>query len=135
MSKKVKRKMIREMLIIRIVVIVIGMISNLLPYSAFVRNSGIYICLFISTIISIIGILCWPNSINEISIITSHFFTGYSLNISLNFIGLYMSFMVDLLTWICLLYSRYYISTGYNLGRQNISSIRTSSSDEMSLML
>ena len=127
--------MLYNLLIIRFILIIISMVPFILPFNAYVKYYMMYISLYINVIITIICLICWPNTIHEINIYNISILTGYNINFSLNFIGLYFSFMVDILIWLCFSYNRYLLSTGFNIGRHNLQSIRTYSSDELSLML
>jgi NADH:ubiquinone oxidoreductase subunit 4 (subunit M) len=59
--------------------------------------------------ISIISLMNWPNNIKDINIYIINIIIGYKINITYNYIGLYMSLVLDILIWISIIYERYYI--------------------------
>ena len=56
-----------------------------------------YIIMSNITMISIIGILSWPNDIKEITFYQLYILQGYSLSITYNYVGLYISLVRPLL--------------------------------------
>jgi len=60
--------------------------------------------------ISIISLMNWPNNIKDINIYIINIIIGYKINITYNYIGLYMSLVLDILIWISIIYERYYIN-------------------------
>ena len=88
--------------------------SSILPSNSN-NNNSIYKILFNSTLllcitlISIIGIMNWPVSSSILTISSYNVISGYSIGISINLIGLYLTLILDILIWICIIYERYYI--------------------------
>lgn len=63
--------------------------------------------------ISIIGILSWPNDIKEITFYQLYILQGYSLSITYNYVGLYISLVLDILIWISIIYESRFIQIVY----------------------
>jgi hypothetical protein len=68
-----------------------------------------YIIMSNITMISIIGILSWPNDIKEITFYQLYILQGYSLSITYNYVGLYISLVLDILIWISIIYESRFI--------------------------
>lgn len=103
--------MIYNIIIIRYILIIIIMINIIMK----MYNNRIII--LIISVISIISVMNWPSSIKEISISIINLIIGYEINISYNYIGLYMCLVLDILIWISLIYEKYYINNNnlYNI--------------------
>jgi NADH-quinone oxidoreductase subunit M len=74
-----------------------------------VNNVHLYknnIMIFIMSIITVISIMNWSISTNRIEIATY---------ISYNIVGLYITLILDILIWICIIYERYYIVNKNNM--------------------
>jgi len=74
-----------------------------------VNNVHLYknnIMIFIMSIITVISIMNWSISTNRIEI---------ARYISYNIVGLYITLILDILIWICIIYERYYIVNKNNM--------------------
>lgn len=56
------------------------------------------------TMISILTIMSWPNDIKEITILYMYMNHNYSITITYNYVGLYISLILDILIWISIIY-------------------------------